>query len=61
MELTIYLTSTLKTHLIYMELILKRIAKKKAYTIGRLSLSTKSLTPDPSPEGEGREGRWKSE
>ncbi len=36
-----------------MELILKRIAKKKAYTIGRLSLSTKSLTPDPSPEGEG--------
>ena len=31
-----------------MELILKRIAKKKGYTIGRLS-----LTPDPSPIGRG--------
>ena len=31
-----------------MELILKRIAKKKDYTIGRLSLS-----PDPSPVGRG--------
>ena len=36
-----------------MELTLKRIAKKKAYTIGRLSLSPESLTPSPSPEGEG--------
>ena len=33
-----------------MELILKRIAKKKDYTIGRLSLS-----PDPSPVGRGVE------
>ena len=31
-----------------MELILTRIAKKKSYTIGRLS-----LTPSPSPKGEG--------
>ncbi|MBR4238843.1 MAG: hypothetical protein IKQ03_05465 [Prevotella sp.] len=31
-----------------MELVLKRIAKRTNYTIGRLS-----LTPDPSPEGEG--------
>ena len=33
-----------------MELILTRIAKKKDYTIGRLSLS-----PDPSPVGRGVE------
>ncbi len=33
-----------------MELILKRIAKKKGYTIGKLGLS-----PDPSPVGEGGE------
>ena len=32
-----------------MELILERIAKRKSYTIGKLS----SLTPDPSPNGEG--------
>ena len=32
-----------------MELVLTRIAKKKGYTIGRLS-----LTPSPSPKGEGR-------
>ena len=31
-----------------MELVLKRIAKKRGYTIGKLS-----LTPDPSPKGEG--------
>ena len=31
-----------------MEIIIKRIAKKMDYTIGKLS-----LTPDPSPEGEG--------
>ena len=31
-----------------MELVLKRIAKRKGYTIGRLS-----LTPDPSPIGRG--------
>jgi len=48
MELTIYLTSTLRTHLIYMELTLKRIAKKKAYTIGKLYISeqTKGDNPD---------------
>ena len=45
-----------------MELILTRIAKKKSYTIGRLSLTPspspkgegRSLTPNPSPKGEGR-------
>ena len=41
-----------------MELVLKRIAKKKDYTIGRLYIRTEntektSLTPDPSPKGEG--------
>ena len=45
-----------------MELVLTRIAKRKGYTIGRLSLTPspspkgegRSLTPNPSPKGEGR-------